>query len=117
MFANDSEGFVGALFEAAGKEMETNHWIGCAAQILVQELPPNNQKLRRQLSTVYKRWIQAVAIAIRPDCESETAAEDLATLVIAALNGARTLARGARSQAPFLTSADRIQKTAFGHRD
>ena len=116
MFTNDPEGFVGALFEAAGKEMETNHWIGCAAQILVQELPSNNQKLRRQLSTVYKRWIEAVAIAIRADCESETAAEDMATLLIAALSGARTLARAARSQAPFLTAADRIQKTAFGNK-
>jgi TetR/AcrR family transcriptional repressor of lmrAB and yxaGH operons len=113
MFVSNPNGFVGALFKAAGKEMEANQWIGCAAQALVQELPPQSQKLRRQVQGVYKTWTESVARAVRSSCESDRAAEDLATLVVAALTGARTLARATQSQAPFLTAAEQIQASAF----
>jgi AcrR family transcriptional regulator len=113
MFASNPKGFVGALFKAVAKEMEANQWIGCAAQALVQELPPQSQKLRRQVQAVYRTWIESVAQAVRPSCDSDRAAEDLATLVVAALTGARTLARATHSQVPFQTAAERIQAAHF----
>jgi TetR/AcrR family transcriptional repressor of lmrAB and yxaGH operons len=113
LFATSPKGLIDALFNATGTEMEASQWIGCAAQALVQELPPQNRRLRRQVQAVYERWIDLVARAVRPSCDSDRAAADLATLVVAALTGARTLARATRSQAPFQTAAERIQATAF----
>jgi TetR/AcrR family transcriptional repressor of lmrAB and yxaGH operons len=113
MFAANPTGFVAALFSATGKEMEANQWIGCAAQALVQELPPENRRLRRQVQSVYGKWIELVANALRSSCDSDHAAADLATLVVAALTGARTLARATHSQVPFQTTAEWLQASVF----
>jgi TetR/AcrR family transcriptional regulator, lmrAB and yxaGH operons repressor len=102
--------FVLALCRALAHELEASGWaMGCAAQNLANELAPANRQIAAQLTGIFATWAGVVANAIRPACPSRAAATRTATALVAALEGARTLARVARSSAPFDAIAEQFQ--------
>jgi len=98
----DLAGFVRALCKAAAKDMEATDWtFGCAAQNLANELAPGDGEFAAALAEIFAGWIAAIAEGIKARHPSRAAAERRATAILAALEGARTLARSARSGAAF----------------
>jgi hypothetical protein len=74
--------------------------MGCVAQTLAQELAPDDEEMADALAALFGAWVEIIAAAIGPS-EPSTSAQARATALVAALEGARTLARAQRSAAPF----------------
>jgi TetR/AcrR family transcriptional repressor of lmrAB and yxaGH operons len=99
---DDPAGFVRALCKAMAKEMEATDWtLGCAAQNLAIELAPGDREFADALAQTFAGWTSVIAGAIRAAYPSRSVAERRATAILAALEGAKTLARSSRSAAPF----------------
>lgn len=99
---DDPSGFVRTVAKAMAKEMEASGWaLGCAAQNLANELAPADSEFADAAAKVFGGWIAVITDAIKPCYASRTLAERRATALLAALEGAKTLARVARSAAPF----------------
>ena len=102
--------FVRALCRAAAKEMEVANWgIGCAAQNLANELAPSNADFANALAAVFAAWSAVIAEVLAPAWASRRVAERRALALVAALEGARTLARATRSAAPFDAVVEHFQ--------
>lgn len=100
--ANDPSQFMRALCHLSAKEMAAANWdLGCAAQNLANELAPSDSAMADQLAAIFESWSAVIAEAIEPGCASPGEAKQRAVAFLAALEGARTLARAARSAAPF----------------
>jgi TetR/AcrR family transcriptional repressor of lmrAB and yxaGH operons len=98
----DPAGFVRSLCKGSAREMGAANWaLGCAAQNLTNELASSDPALADVLAQIFAAWIAVIAEAIRPAYPSKAVAERRATALLAALEGARTLARANRSEAPF----------------
>lgn len=98
----DPAGYVRTVARAMAKEMEASGWgLGCAAQNLANELAPGNREFADAVAKVFAGWIAVITEAIRPGYPSRAIAEKRATALLAALEGAKTLARATRSAAPF----------------
>lgn len=92
--------FVRTLAKALADEMIASGWTcGCLAQTLAQELAPRDAEVADALAALFDEWIGVAAAAIAP--RATQAARRHATALVAALEGARTLARAQRSAAPF----------------
>ena len=103
----DPAGFVRAVTKFMAAEMEASGWaLGCAAQNLANELAPGDSDFADAVAKVFAGWIAVIADAIRPAYASRALAEKRATALLAALEGAKTLARSARSPAPFEAVTD-----------
>lgn len=100
--ANDPDGFIRALCKGVAREMEASSWkVGCAAQTLANELAPTDTQIADALEAIFEAWSNVIAGVLQEACPSRRAAERRAMALIAALEGARTLARATRSVAPF----------------
>ena len=105
----DPAGFVRALCKAMAKEMEATHWtLGCAAQNLAIELAPGDREFADALAETFAGWTAVITEAIRTAYSSRAAAERRATAILAALEGAKMLARTTRSAAPFDAVIDMV---------
>jgi TetR/AcrR family transcriptional repressor of lmrAB and yxaGH operons len=105
----DPAGFVRAICKAAAKDMEATDWtFGCAAQNLANELAPGDGEFAAALAEIFDGWISAIAHGIKARYPSRAAAERRAIAILAALEGAKTLARAARSGAAFDAVADLV---------
>jgi TetR/AcrR family transcriptional regulator, lmrAB and yxaGH operons repressor len=92
---NHGEKFVTALAATLATDMAESKWSrGCVAQVLAQELAPADRGVADALTALFDEWTGIAAKAL-----GTTRARALA--LIAALEGARTLARALRSDAPF----------------
>jgi len=99
----DPDRFIRALCKGIAKEMEAADWgIGCAAQNLANELAPANREFADALAAIFAAWTAVIADVLTPSRSSARGAtERRAMALIAALEGARSLARAMRSAAPF----------------
>ena len=98
----DPDRFVRVLCKGIAKEMEAADWgIGCAAQNLANELAPSNHDFAEALAAVFAAWTSAIADVFASARASRAVAERRAMALIAALEGARSLSRAMRSNAPF----------------
>jgi TetR/AcrR family transcriptional regulator, lmrAB and yxaGH operons repressor len=98
----DPDRFIRALCKGIAKEMEAADWgIGCAAQNLANELAPANREFADALAAIFAAWGAVIVDALAPARGARAAAEKRAMALIAALEGARSLARAMRSAAPF----------------
>lgn len=96
----DSGRFIRALAKAIADEMAASAFdSGCLAQTLTQELAPGDSEIADALAALFDEWIGIAAAAIAP--RATQAARRRATALVAALEGARTLARAQRSAAAF----------------
>ena len=101
-YSGDPAGYVRAVAKFMATEMEASGWaLGCAAQNLANELAPGDREFSDAVTRVFAEWIAVIAEAIRPAYASRALAEKRATALLAALEGAKTLARSSRSAAPF----------------
>ncbi|MFT3695897.1 MAG: TetR/AcrR family transcriptional regulator [Kofleriaceae bacterium] len=95
--AAQGQKFVVALANALATEMAKSGWQkGCVAQVLSQELAPSDTEAADGLAALFDDWTSVSAKALggpRP--------RERALALIAALEGARTLSRVTRSDAPF----------------
>src|ERR1700674_267295 len=98
----DPAGFIRALCRAMAQEMEASDWtLGCAAQNLAVELAPGDREFADALARTFAGWTAVITDAIKAAYPSRSVAERRATAILAALEGAKTLARATRSAAPF----------------
>jgi TetR/AcrR family transcriptional regulator, lmrAB and yxaGH operons repressor len=105
----DPAGFIRALCKAMAKEMEATGWtLGCAAQNLAIELAPGDREFADALAQTFAGWISAITDAIRAAYPSRSVATRRATAILAALEGAKTLARTTRSPTPFDAVIDMV---------
>jgi len=94
---DNPEKFISVLANNLSTEMSKSDWcLGCAAQVLAQELAPTNKEASDALEALFTAWVNISAKVLRPP-----RAKEKALALIAALEGARTLARVTRSDAPF----------------
>ncbi len=99
--AGNPDRFLQALVKAVAEEMRASGWeMGCAAQTLAQELAPGDEEVTNALTSLFDEWTEIIATVIGPS-EDRRAARSRALALVAALEGARTLARALRSAAPF----------------
>lgn len=104
---SDPGRFVRALARAVGDEMAASGWTaGCLAQTLSHELAPGDAEVADALAALFDEWIGVVAGVFSP--RPTQAARRRAMALVAALEGARTLARTLRSAAPFDAVAERF---------
>ncbi|MCW5830871.1 MAG: TetR/AcrR family transcriptional regulator [Labilithrix sp.] len=91
----NGEKFVAVLADALATDMAKSEWQrGCVAQVLAQELAPGDAEAADALAALFDEWAD---IATKPLGGTRARAVAL----IAGLEGARTLARAVRSDAPF----------------
>jgi AcrR family transcriptional regulator len=106
---SDPAGFILALCKAMAKEMEATDWtLGCAAQNLAIELAPGDREFADALAQTFAGWTSVITDAIKAAYHSRSVAERRATAILAALEGAKTLARSTRSAAPFDAVIDMV---------
>lgn len=93
--------FVRALAGAVADEMSGSGWAtGCVAQTLAQELAPSDAEIADALAALFEDWVEIIALAIGAP-QPSASARRRAVALVAALEGARTMARAQRSAAPF----------------
>ena len=101
--------FIRAVGKAMAMEMEATDWtLGCAAQNLAIELAPGDREFADALAKTFAGWTAVITDAIRPAYPSRAVAERRATAILAALEGAKTLARSSRSATPFDAVIDMV---------
>lgn len=108
-YGGDPAGYVRAVANFMAEEMKASGWaLGCAAQNFANELAPGDTEFADAVGTIFAGWIAVITEAIRPGYSSRAIAERRATALLAALEGAKTLARTARSASPFEAVVDLI---------
>ena len=96
-YQDNGEKFITVLVNTLAEDMSKSDWcLGCAAQVLAQELAPTDKEASDALEALFNEWISIVAKVL-----GGPKAHEKALALIAALEGARTLARVTRSDAPF----------------
>jgi TetR/AcrR family transcriptional repressor of lmrAB and yxaGH operons len=97
--AGDPGKFVRALAKNVAEGMRASDWaMSCAAQTLAQELAPGDAEMTDALGALFNEWVEIAAAVVGPSDDRQSAR---ALALVAALEGARTLARALRSIAPF----------------
>jgi len=105
--AGDPAGFVRALCRAAAADMQASGWaIGCLAQNLAIELAPSDTEMADAVAEIFRRWTDVIAEGLGGPERPRRKSERRARALLAALEGARTLARAMRSAAAFEAVAD-----------
>lgn len=96
----DAAGFVALLCAGFAAEMrESDYALGCALQNIATEKAPHDPVLTPLIAAGFETWVTQVAEHFAA-CSVE-APRPTALALIAALEGARSLARADRSDAPF----------------
>lgn len=112
--AGDPDRFVRALVKATAEGMKASDWaMGCAAQVLAQELAPGDAEMSDALASLFNEWVEIVAAAIGHSADGRSA-RARALALVAALEGARTVARTLRSAAPFDAVARQFMTAGTG---
>lgn len=111
--SRDPNGFVRTLCRSVGQEMEASGWtLGCAAQALANEMAAASPDIARAVSKVFESWIAIVADVLVQQHGDRHRARRQAVALIAALEGARTLARAFGSAEPFRAVAEQATAAA-----
>lgn len=103
----DPAAFVRSLTSAFAAEMERSDWtLGCMAQNLANEFAPGDAAWTQRVSDVFSGWTAAISAAFRAGGLDRKRADALATVLLASLEGARSLARVEQSAKPFQRISD-----------
>lgn len=104
-FEGDPPGFVDALVRAIGAEMAASDWrLGCAAHNLASEIAHSDPVLAAAVKAVFDDWLEVLAAALGGATAEVARARSLRLL--AALEGARILAKLSRSTEPLRAVAE-----------
>lgn len=105
--AGDALGFVHRLFDAFADEMiATNYQYGCLMQNLANELPSLDPELTERVARGFVDSTAIVAEHFKGCGFAPEHASSAAAALVAALEGARTIARLERTPAVFKALAD-----------
>jgi AcrR family transcriptional regulator len=108
----DPAAFIKVICTALASEMERSHWqLGCAVQNVANEMP--SEAFRETVSAILADWRRALAKGLAGKPERASAREASAAAFLAALEGARTLARVERSSRIFDEIADLFVARCF----
>jgi len=107
---------VAAVFKSAAKVLqETGYVDPCPVGGVAREIASSHPALRRAANDVLNSWVgQAAVVAAREVSDMEEA-HDLATLFVAAIEGAFLLARTAQSPEPVLAIGRAMVRLVESH--
>jgi TetR/AcrR family transcriptional repressor of lmrAB and yxaGH operons len=106
--ADDATDLVTILLTVLGQRLEQSSWSrGCPVDTVALETSASNDAIQKICSTAYASWHGSLRDKLRADGRDN--ADDVATLLLAALEGALLLARAHRSIDP-LTAVGRAIK-------
>jgi AcrR family transcriptional regulator len=105
--APDAPSAVADFFDGAADVLEETDYIDpCPIGTIAREVASTNEELRQATDQVFVRWIETAASTFESDGLPRAAAEELATTIVATLEGGFVLAR-ARRDATLLRIAGR----------
>ena len=105
--ATDAGDTVARFFDGAADVLEETDYIDpCPIGTVAREVANTNEALRQATDQVFVRWIETAASSFEAEGLPRTTAEDLATTVVATLEGGFVLAR-TRRDATLLRIAGR----------
>jgi AcrR family transcriptional regulator len=108
--ATTAEEAIGNFFDGAADVLEATDFIDiCPIGTVAREVASTNDPLREATWRVFRSWIAAVAARFEEAGVPSAEAHELATTVVAALEGGFMLARAARDTAPLLAIATAIR--------
>ncbi|GAA3679615.1 TetR/AcrR family transcriptional regulator [Nonomuraea antimicrobica] len=105
--APDATGLVTGMLRLLGDRLEGSGWRkGCPVATVALELAASNDVLQQVCAEVYDTWERALRDRLAADGQAD--ADDLATTVLALVEGALLLARARRDREPLDRVARRI---------
>lgn len=114
MIADGADGLAAAttdFFEGAADVLEESGYIDiCPIGTVAREVASTNEMLREATHRVFAGWIDAAASRLTAAGIPHDEAEELATTIVAALEGGFMLARAARNPAPLRATGRQIRR-------
>jgi TetR/AcrR family transcriptional regulator, lmrAB and yxaGH operons repressor len=108
----DPVGFVRHVCTNGARELEASGWTAsCLAGQLANELSPADVEITTAISSITQTWIASIAVVMQRVANSRDQARMLATGFLAALSGARSMARIVGSKVPFDSVAETMSET------
>jgi AcrR family transcriptional regulator len=103
--APDPTSAVRTFFDGAAQVLEASDYLdACPIGTVALEVASTNERLRRATGDIFDDWCQTVASRLRSAGVEASHADDLATTVVAAVEGGFMLSRAARSPRPMQTT-------------
>ena len=100
---------VGLLHDLAGHVEASGYAAGAPITAIALEAASTHEQLRLACHDAYTRWQEVIAAKLAANGVEGTRATQLATLIIAAIEGAITLSRCQRSVAPLHAVAAEVE--------
>ena len=98
----DAPEAIRRIFDAAAAEMKANSFtLGCAIGVPATEAPSDSPAIQQVVSEVFEAWAKAYERGLNAAGLDHADAESLGRAIVAAYQGAVTLARATRSVAPY----------------
>lgn len=114
MIADAADGLSAAttdFFEGAAAVLEESGYIDiCPIGTVAREVASTNELLREATNRVFAGWIDAAASRLAAAGIPHDEAEELATTIVAALEGGFMLSRAAQSPAPLQATGRQIRR-------
>jgi AcrR family transcriptional regulator len=108
--ASDPAAAITDLFDGAAAVLEeTDHIDACPIGTVALEVASTNDRLRRATAAVFAGWVEAAAGRLAAAGVPRAGAEELATTMVAAIEGGFMLSRAARSPEP-MRAAGRLMR-------
>ncbi|MEV0649495.1 TetR/AcrR family transcriptional regulator [Phytomonospora sp. NPDC050363] len=102
---------VAALLDALAERMvAADYTKGCPVATVALEVAATNDALQPLCDGIYTGWRRALASALLADGHDAAEVDDLATTVLALIEGSLVLARTARSRTPIEQTGRRITR-------
>ena len=100
---------VRACFEGAGETLRaTDYADACPIATVALEVASTNETLREVTADIFKAWIDAATDRLERSGIDRRTARDLATVLVAALEGGFLLSRAFKDTAPMHTIGDAL---------
>ena len=101
---------IGDFFEGAAAVLEETGYIdACPIGTVALEVASTNDRLRRATADVFASWVEAASTRLVAAGLTPAGAEELATVLVAAIEGGFMLSRAARSPEP-MRAAGRLMR-------
>jgi TetR/AcrR family transcriptional repressor of lmrAB and yxaGH operons len=101
---------IDAFFDAYIEHFDrTDYRDGCVVATVALDEAGTHELLATAASTALRTWVDLVADALESEGRSPEEAHNVATLVIAALEGAIVMAKGQRSTEPFAAARNSLR--------
>jgi len=101
---------VVAIFDAYVEHLDKTDYVeGCAVASVALDAAAAHEELADATSRAFRDWVGVLAEAIEAEGRSPAEAHGLATLVIAAIEGTVTMAKGVHSTEPVATARDQLR--------